>query len=516
VAATTLSSPVGQAGATVKPADMLAAQVSAPEAELILNPNDPMPSARAFVARLYMNDGQPTLKHQEGVFYEWQPESNVYAEITTARVKAVMYPFLEKAKRWEKKGLGQFELVDFEPTKAKVENVTDALRAITILPASGYPCWLGEAPPLEATDMLACKNGLLHVPTRKLYPATPAFFTLNGVDLDFDPEALQPVKWLAFLRTLWEDDEESINTLQEWFGYFLSPLTKQQKIAMLIGPLRGGKGTIARILRQLCGEKSYCAPTLASIGQQFGLAVLIGKSVAVVSDARIGGRTDTSILIERLLSISGEDTLSIPRKFLSNWTGKLSTRFLLISNELPRVEDNSGALASRFIIMTLTQSFLGREDPTLFDNLLPELPGILNWSLDGLDRLTKRGYFTQPSSSKELIERLGDLSSPVRAFLRDEGYEIKAGNMIGVDELYSQWRYWCLKNGIKDPGTVQTFSRDLHAINPWLKITRPRDKVTKLQVRMWNGIGVRRTETATDPKPEREPGADEPLEEPPF
>ena len=55
-----------------------------------------------------------------------------------------------------------------------------------------------------------------------------------------------------------------------------------------------------------------------------------------------------------LLSISGEDTLTIDRKYREPWTGRLPTRFMILTNELPRFSDSSGALASRFVMSILT------------------------------------------------------------------------------------------------------------------------------------------------------------------
>ena len=75
--------------------------------------------------------------------------------------------------------------------------------------------------------------------------------------------------------------------------------------------------------------------------------------------------------------------MTVDRKFRDGWTGRLETRFLLLSNELPRLGDTSGALASRFIILLLRNSFFGKEDLGLTDRLMKEMPGILKWSLDG-------------------------------------------------------------------------------------------------------------------------------------
>ena len=68
-------------------------------------------------------------------------------------------------------------------------------------------------------------------------------------------------------------------------------------------------------------------------------------------------------------------------------------------NELPKISDTSGALPSRFIILTLTQGFYGHEDHGLLKRLLPELPGIFAWALAGRRRLAKRDRFEMPKSS---------------------------------------------------------------------------------------------------------------------
>jgi hypothetical protein len=143
------------------------------------------------------------------------------------------------------------------------------------------------------------------------------------------------------------------------------------------------------------------------------------------------------------------------------WTGQLRTRFLIISNELFRLADASGALASRFILLLLTQSFYGKEDHGLTGKLLTELPGILNWAIAGWGRLTTRGHFKQPASALEAMEQLEDLTSPIGAFVRDR-CDIGAAYSIDVDLIFGAWRTWCEEQGRDHPGTKQLFGRDLH------------------------------------------------------
>jgi putative DNA primase/helicase len=268
------------------------------------------------------------------------------------------------------------------------------------------------------------------------------------------------------------DDQQMIDTLQEVFGLFLTSNTAHQKLFLMIGPKRSGKGTIARILTHLLGRPNVASPMLADLARQFGLAQLINKPLAIIGDARLGKSTDPASVAERLLSISGEDGQSIDRKFLAPWVGTLPTRFLIVTNELPRLTDASGALAGRFIILQMTRTFYGREDQGLINRLLPELPGILNWALAGLDRLTARGYFVQPRAAQESIEALEDLASPVGTFIRQRCV-VGPAHTVDHDRLFAEWSAWCAGQG-RHAGTKAMFGRDLAAVLPEVITERPR------------------------------------------
>jgi putative DNA primase/helicase len=400
-------------------------------------------------------------------------------------MRSQLYAFLDQCFTRDLKG----GLQSVKPNAAMVTNVLDGLRAASHLDASiAAPAWLDHVPDLPAEEIVACLNGLLHLPTRVLLPHTPAFFTYNALDFAFERNAPEPRQWLEFLNQLWPHDREAVDTLQEAFGYCLTSDTRNQKAFLIIGPKRSGKGTIARVLTRLVGTDNAVAPTLAGLGTNFGLAPLIGKRVAIISDARLGGRADQHAIAERLLSITGEDAITIDRKYLSAWTGQLQTRFIIISNELPRLTDASGALASRFIVLVLINSFYGCEDQTLTGRLLTELPGILNWAAAGWDRLAERGHFLQPRSALDAVQQLEDLGSPIGAFLR-ERCVIGAGHSVGVSHLFDAWCEWCKAQGRDHPGTAQSFGRDLRAVIPGVKVIQPRDGEDRL--RLYQGIRLK-------------------------
>lgn len=471
------------------------------DAGLIFNPADPMPTARSLIGDKFSTDeGTRTIHHHDGNFWVW--DQSRYVETPDAAIRTEVYAYTEPAFRYQGK-----QLPPFQPTRSKVENIADALKALVYLPHQiRPPAWLdNDDTKPDPVEIVPFRNGLLHLPSMKLLPPSPMFFGLNALEFDFQTDAPRPEQWLKFLYELWPDDPESITTLQEWFGYLLTPDTRQQKILMVVGPKRGGKGTIGTVLANLLGEVNVAGPTLASLASNFGLQGLLGKTAAIISDARLSGRPDQAVVVERLLSISGEDLITIDRKHRDPVPAvRLPVRFVLMSNELPRLHDSSGTLASRFIILKLDRSWFGKEDTSLIDRLLREFPGIFIWAADGWRALQDRGRFIQPATGAELTEQLEDLSSPVREFLTDLCV-VKPGLRVLSDVLFSSWNWWAEQYGIKDAGTAASFGRDLRAAEP--AIRRRRTGETHQRRVFYEGITLQGAEEDEDPLLQRPPSS---------
>jgi len=445
---------------------------------LVLSTYAPRLSARKIVRRYFTSEkGYRTIRYHKGSFYTYT--STHYQECDKEKMRVMLYGYLSVALR-----LYKGEEFPFDPTKTKVDWVFDALKSVCYVDENlSLPVRLPGAEYIPATGMVAFKNVLLHLPTGRPYEHTPAFFGCQVLPFDYDPdpEAPAPKQWLKFLNDLWGDDRESIETLQEWFGYCLTADTSRQKMLMVIGPKRSGKGTIARIQSKLLGRGNVCSPTLSSLTKPFGLQNLINKRLAVVSDARLN---KGSAVVEKLLGISGEDAVDVARKFCTDWHGTLSTRFMIMSNELPRIWDASGALASRFIILQLTESFYGKEDPQLTERLATELPGILNWAIVGWQRLHQRRYFIQPKSSGELALELENLGSPVAEFVHE--CCVVGDFSVSTDELFDAWKKWCESQGTT-PGAKSIFGKNLRAAVPSIKKSHPREG----EGRHWKYKGVK-------------------------
>lgn len=438
---------------------------------------DPPAAARSIVVHRYQRVEGRTLHYWQGELHEWTGAH--WGVLPQPDVRAMLYREGEPASS--------------KPLKKKaVDDVLDALRAEANLSqrdVPSAPAWVPAQPSdPPAREVIPLRNGLLHIESRALLPATPRYFVPYSLPIDYSEETPSPEAWIEFLGSLWPEDFESAEALQEWMGYLLTADTSLQKALAIIGPPRSGKGTIARVLTQLLGESNIASPTLASLGLPFGLQALIGKTACIMSDARLGKQADIAAIAENLLRLTGEDWLSVARKFREDYTARLLARVVVLANEVPTFRDAAAALPSRFIILRTMRSFYGREDHQLDAKLTAELPGILSWALDGLHRLRQRGRFLQPRAGLDEVRLMQDLASPIGTFLR-EVCVLEPGAEVPVFKLYTAWRDWCKEHGRDQPGTEQTFGRDMAAAVPDLQQRRPR--IEGQRVRMYSGLRLR-------------------------
>jgi putative DNA primase/helicase len=327
---------------------------------LVLSPKKTLPTAKAFIEQFHSHPEGRTLHSYAGTILVWR--GNRFVEVEEETLRQKIQPWLHDALRYQfNKQTGEMELVDFESNPGTIKAAVESLRAYAHLPASTTPpSWVTDRPNApDPRNLLPFPSGTLDLSTGRTLAPTPALFNINAIDFDYEPNPEPPERWIKFVEQLWDDDLESVQLLQEWMGYCLVADSSQQKMLLMVGPKRSGKGTIGRVITRLVGAGNVVGPTTSSLAGAFGLQPLIGKSLAIVSDARFTG-DNVGVVVERLLCISGEDTLTVDRKFLGSVTMKLPTRFIFLTNELPRMNDASGALAGRFVILRLTKSFYGR------------------------------------------------------------------------------------------------------------------------------------------------------------
>lgn len=437
---------------------------------IIIDPSSPLTVAQEFLDRTYRDPRQPRLLRHRGTFFQWR---RTWSELGEESIRASIYEFLASCFRVGKDGDG---LAPIKPNVRLVGEVLSALKAVAFVADDiEPPVWLRGGRQPKPGEIIVFKNGLLHLPTLELIPPTPEFFNLNSLEIDWDENAEEPEHWLSFLKQLWPDDTESIDTLQRIFGYCLTPDTRLHTAFMVVGPIRSGKGTIGRVLAALVGKRNTVTPTLSALGSHFGRASLIGKRLALIGDAKVGRDTDPVLLAEHLLEITGEDGVTIPRKNLPDWIGVLSLKFVVLCTEVPQMTDDSAGIAFRFIILQLVKSFLGQEDTDLTEKLLGELPGIAVWAVAGWHALFGKegtGRIAQPGSAQGHVDDIRDLASDIKQYL-DERCAFNPDFTVEKTVIYKDYCSWREAQGRRILAKA-VFGKKLRTAFPQLSDYRPR------------------------------------------
>ncbi len=444
-----------------------------------IDPSNPFKTATTFHDELRTTEGRSTLFFHDGSWHGWDGQK--YVEISDADIRAQIWRWLASCSCWSKATKTEdSKLIPFVPNRSQVTGTIDALHSVANLSKDyAMPCWLSGDGHSDSQSIVAFRNGLLDVEDflesgqPELLKHSPSWFSGTCLPHRYDSTAECPV-WLNFLDEVFEGDQDRVESLAQWFGYNLTLDTRQQKFAMLVGPPRSGKGTTMAVLAHVLGQDNIANPSLTSLGNQFGLASLIGKQAAIVGDGHLGRHSDSIAVLERLKSIVGCDPQNIARKFRSELTNvTINARFTVSVNEIPRLPDASAALRSRLLLLPFNKSFEGREDVFLFDKLIKEIPGITNWALNGLRSLRQVGKFVQPKSGQAILGDFVRFSSPIRAFI-DDCCEIGSDQSIPTNLLQSAWDNWCDQNR-HEAGSVSSFGIRLRAVVPNSDKKRVRD-----------------------------------------
>jgi P4 family phage/plasmid primase-like protien len=203
---------------------------------------------------------------------------------------------------------------------------------------------------------------------------------------------------------------------------------EERKALILVGPSRTGKTELARFLRLLVGNP-IATPSVAEVSERFGLSSLYDATAWVRDDAINEG---DDLDPQRFKTIVTGEPIDIERKHRDAIRGvELALPVVLTANALPRARDKSDALFNRSLVLELT-NVISEEDAFRFRTELgvprgqtvassifgTEGPGILNWALDGLDRLLERGRYELPEAVRVAVQRFKEDNNPVGEWAR--------------------------------------------------------------------------------------------------
>ncbi|MCE4939285.1 DNA primase family protein [Bacillus velezensis] len=294
------------------------------------------------------------------------------------------------------------------------------------------------------------RNGMLSLTTFTLYPHSPEFLSTVQIPIEYNPNATAP-HFMSFMKDITIDDSQLINVHQELVGYWLTVETKAEKAVYYYGGGANGKSVMASIVTALVGEDNVSSVPLSEFSQTFGMENLIGKSLNIAAENEMGGK---ALKTENFKAIVSGDNITINIKYRPAISYRPYCRLVFLVNNLPDSSDVTEGYFRKIIIVPFPRTFKKEErNVELKNELLKELPGILNWAIQGLKRLRSNNYqFSECKAIKETESAYHDEQNPVREFFHSHVVQVD-GSRTKQSDFYNMYSQWLTVQGIDDKGT---------------------------------------------------------------
>ncbi|OAS83104.1 DNA primase family protein [Metabacillus litoralis] len=311
-----------------------------------------------------------------------------------------------------------------------------------------------EAPTVEEMNtnrnFINVKNGMLNLSTFKLEEHSPDFLSTVQIPIDYDSNAMAPM-FLDFMHDITVNDNELINVHQELAGYWLTGDTKAEKAVYYYGSGANGKSVLASIITELVGPQNVSSVPLSKFNDQFGMESMIGKSLNISAENEMGGK---ALKTENFKAIVSGDNITINIKYRPAISYRPYCRLVFLVNNLPDSSDVTEGYFRKLIIVPFSRTFKKEErNVDLKDELLKELPGILNWAILGLKRLRNNNYqFSACKAIEETERAYYDEQNPVREFFHSHVVQ-EDGSRTKQSDFYNMYSQWLNAQGIDDKGT---------------------------------------------------------------
>lgn len=307
---------------------------------------------------------------------------------------------------------------------------------------------------LTSCEMLRFENGLLDIsslqsvtPELRVEPHTAEVFGAPNLDYVYDATAACPT-WLRTLEEIFPPTgaaDQRMAVLQEFFGYCLLMSNHRfEAFLILIGDGANGKSVILEVLRAMLGSANVSNVPLDALEGRFNKVEMIGKLANIATDMQRMPKVQEGTLKQM---VSGEP-LQVEQKHKPAYTAYPTAKLVFATNHLPPFADTSDGLWRRMIVIPFFVQFVAdRIDRyRARDIISEELPGVLNWALEGASRLLQQDQFTSCGACDAAKHEHRHDSDPFRQFL-DECCELGPDYSVVVDEFYKAYSGFCRESG---------------------------------------------------------------------
>lgn len=343
--------------------------------------------------------------------------------------------------------------------------------------------------------LVCLENGVLNLKEKKFLEHSPEYYFKTKLPLFYDTEVDCPSIKKFLLEVLYAED---VDLIQEWLGYNLYNVYFEKKAMILFGDPDTGKTLFLNVLNKFVGEKNKVGLGLQkiSIGKSFDLLNLKDKYANIYDD-----------LSEKDLSDGGGFKIATGGGFISGEVKfgdridfKTFAKLTFACNKIPPIKKvDDEAYWKRWLPVPFDNIFAEKDqDKFLLKKLTTqkEMSGLLNWAIEGLNRLLKNNRFSFNKSLEEVKQMMQRSSHPLSAFSQDCLIQ-NNGIKISKKEMFAVYSDWCEKKPVARM-TIEQLGRQLIKFVPYILAGRAGKERYWLNVSFENSVIIPRVNDTSD------------------
>ncbi|MHB8523201.1 MAG: phage/plasmid primase, P4 family [Limisphaerales bacterium] len=375
----------------------------------------------------------------EEKFYNYSPSDGVFTHqrepVLISRLSRLLFDCAQACKgRCETQSL-EFRFRD----AANLSGILRKARGLLDVPHDFFSTNL--------TEFIPCANGMLQLSDKNLLLFSPTYRRRNKLAVRFDVTAKCPLFLDVLMRPALERDE--LDLLQRWCGLALIGENLAQRILILTGTAGGGKGTFIRVLNGIIGQTNLAALRPHLLGERFELGRFLGKTLLYGADVPENFLNQRGASI--LKSLTGGDPVTLEFKN-SNESPCIICNFNVIltcnSRLTVHLEGDTDAWQRRLTIIEYRKAKPEKVIADLDKRILTsEASGVLNWMLEGLDKLRADGWQLHLTAAQQgLVNNLLLESDGLTLFVSEALARVEGGRLT-VPICFDAYIGFCNERG---------------------------------------------------------------------
>lgn len=301
-------------------------------------------------------------------------------------------------------------------------------------------------------NLIPVNNGIFDYDTKKLLPFSPDYVFVSKCKVNFNAAATNVVIHNDDDGTDWDvdswiheltDDPQVEKLIWQIIGAVIRPNVRWDKVIMPYSTKgNNGKGTLCRLLRNLCGEGNYTSIAINDMSKNFRLSPLLHVSAVIVDENNVTGYLDDASTFKALIT---GDQVQIEEKYKAPVDFRFSGLMVQCVNFLPRVNDKTSSFYRRILMVPFEKCFTGAERKYIKDDYLNRQE-VLEYVLYKVLEVIPSYYdFDVPDACTRLLDDYKTFNDPVRQFAEEMLPELK-WQLVPNKFLYDLFKAWYEEN----------------------------------------------------------------------